>query len=57
VYQLARQHQIEANKYWIDLFYPSDNKLKTSENKLRNISSSQIKEINKDVSDLDKKLL
>lgn len=57
VYQLARQHQIEASKYWIDLFYPSNQKLKNTETILKNTKNIQIKSINNDVIDLDKKLI
>ena len=52
VYQLSRQHQIEANKYWISMFYPATSKLNESEKKLREILKKQLHESNQEVNKL-----
>lgn len=56
VYQLSRQHQIEANKYWISNYYPPENKLKEAEKKLKEITEKQIKITNDKIKEIVSKL-
>jgi hypothetical protein len=56
VYHLARQHQIEANKYWISMFYPEEKSLKESEKQMKAMRDSLIDHTKRKTEELQAKL-